>query len=134
MGDFDWKNFQDLAEDLSKDVKDESKIRTAISRTYYYSYHRSEGIFLDTLGINIPPIPGKEKAGAHEKLIYALRNYHSNGNVTAFNLNRAGDFLSNLRDIRTHADYQKSCLKPKKVEIALGLTLEINEFLRNFKP
>lgn len=137
---FDWDNFLTLARELSLDVGDESKLRTAISRAYYSAHHYSK-VFCDWN--RIPVLPnvvrnGVNESGVHITLTETLKKYTKAGNATTTHVNNAGRLLDTLRLKRRHADYNNQpSQKGFAIEAkdAILKTEKIKDLLSNrFKP
>lgn len=88
---FDPKNFYELAQWLVNQGRDESGLRTAISRVYYSAHH----IALERLTQKNWITPTGTGAD-HDSVIRELRNRRTR---------QLGDNLRRLLELREHADY-----------------------------
>ena len=90
---FDWKEYLNLAEELSKRSGDEAAQRTSVSRAYYFAYHiASERAILN----------GYLGEISHRK-IWGV--YHEDENKEARRLSTRGTLMKKLRE---DADYDPS--------------------------
>jgi len=89
---FQWIGYKNLAIELAKDHKDESKTRTSISRFYYFIFNKAKLYALNNKITNYKGI-------SHADLIYLYKNHKDP------DYNDIGDLLRELRDLRNSADY-----------------------------
>lgn len=112
---FEPKLFLNLAESLKDYPKDESKVRTSVSRSYY-------SIFLG-IRVRIENLTGKDlenRRNIHETIINGLKT--SKDKQTA----SFGTNLDMLRNYRNQADYHlRVSLNPLKAELAYKIAEDL---------
>src|SRR3989338_3379909 len=103
---FDWNDFHIFAKDILASKTDEASMRTAISRTYYSAFHASKDFceyYAVSHGVKIPLFvlnARKEKdKSIHLRVISALKNSIDP------DAQQVGNYLTSLKNRRTHADY-----------------------------
>lgn len=91
---FDWPDFLTLAEELAKRTE-ESCLRTAISRAYYYAYHLGRQRVIDNEFILV-------QGGDNHKQVW-----EKFGNDPDFECRKLFLLAGQLKDKRQRADYDK---------------------------
>ncbi len=122
---FDWSDFLTFAKDVLKSKNDEASLRSAISRTYYSTFHASKDFchdFAARYSIVIPPYVtnshgDKEKAD-HVRIIAALKTNQN------FDVQQLGSHLASLKYKRIHADYNATPFPRNTTKVASDAVLE----------
>ena len=123
---FTWEHFLELAQELADsppgDNLREAKLRSAISRAYYASFHHARAYYRRRYG-TAPP--GSRSGREHRLLPLALT---ASGSPSE---EQAGDQLNTLRGLRREADYELSSSPDGSlVRRSLRLAREIIDILQ----
>ena len=113
---FNWKEFQDVGDDLKKTPR-EAYQRSAVGR-YYYSCYPAVKEYFETV---IRTLCSDENS--HQAIIEDLNNSNEDKEKDL------GDYLSKLRRYRNNADYQKT-FKKNNVNKAQKTAKEIHILLK----
>jgi uncharacterized protein (UPF0332 family) len=93
---FDWRDFRHLAQQLADDEETpygEAASRTAVSRLYYYVFHRAKAYARQTWGYRSPA----RKADDHQELAEVFKS-HGRDDVE--------EILTEMRNARNNCDYE----------------------------
>ncbi|MFH1346866.1 MAG: hypothetical protein ABIH10_01300 [Spirochaetota bacterium] len=123
---FIWSDFFELAKELKTSSGDDAKLRTSISRVYYYALHNSEE-FCRAHRISIlesVSIEGRPEGSIHLRVINTLRNHDD------IDIVYAGQLLNNLKRLRGEADY-KIALSNNKLINDADIAIEYAENIKN---
>jgi uncharacterized protein (UPF0332 family) len=115
------KAFLDLAQNLSKEEKDEASLRSSVSRSYYALFH----IMRQFIDKNVERIP--KNADAHGK----VHNYLFNCNISEVKL-LAMD-LNSLRTERNDSDYDLVSDRFKEPNTVVLLFFKARNAFNNFE-
>lgn len=128
---FQWEKYLELARVLAGDQKEE-KLRSAISRAYYYAFHMSQS-FSESQGTTINR--NTVRNSVHMEVIKFLKEFgrkHSNQRIQ-----KAGQTLGKLKDKRDSADYddvfEKNDLEAS-TQFALVMAENIMKDLQSYIP
>ena len=100
---FDWTAFLTLAKKLnevnSTSETAEEYRRSAVSRAYYYAYHKTK-LYIESQGVDIP------KRNPHASLISLLHNNFAHAGI------KIASQLARLKDYRNQADARRKSGAP----------------------
>jgi uncharacterized protein (UPF0332 family) len=132
---FEWENYLVLSEHLfitneENTSLSEAKLRTSISRAYYYVFNLSKD-FCEINCIPTPPIKfvgGGINNSKHARIIFGLCKYGEKQNTLKKEFRDASSLMNSLRIKRVHADYNKTPIEniTEETNTAISLAKELS--------
>ena len=120
---FDWREFHNLAINLSKN-SDEASLRSSVSRAYYAAFHLARDFAKNCLSFQ-PTYKGPD----HDGVVNHMKN-HNDKAVRAIGIN-----LDRLKDNRRIADYVSNTrVKPNLVALSIGFGDNVENGIKDWTP